>query len=246
MLARALIVLLLVLNVGVAAWWMARAPHAAMVPVAPPAGVARLRLITELPATAAPARGPGAAITAVAAGTSPANASGMTTPTVAAAGSLAMQCFSAGPYPAEQAAQAARERLQSLPVAVVVREQRRAGARGWRVWLAPLASAEQAGVIAQRISAAGFDDYFVMREGDEANAIALGRYGNETAARRRAEALVAAGFAARAEPLGGIAFWLDVTAAIDSDAVTAQRIAAAPRLQPRDCATLQGGPPPPR
>ena len=90
---------------------------------------------------------------------------------------------------------------------------------------------------AQRIAAAGFDDYFVVRDGSEANSIALGRYGNETAARRRAEAMVAAGFAARAEALGGTVTWLDVRAAPGFDAAAAQQLAAAPERRALDCAT---------
>ena len=41
------------------------------------------------------------------------------------------------------------------------------------------------------------DDYLLVRTGDEANSIALGRYGSEQAAQRRAAAVQAAGFAAR-------------------------------------------------
>ncbi|KRD77300.1 hypothetical protein [Lysobacter sp. Root983] len=47
MLLRALIVLLLVLNLGVAAWWWQRDSAPAAVPAAAPAGVAPLRLLSE-------------------------------------------------------------------------------------------------------------------------------------------------------------------------------------------------------
>ena len=67
--------------------------------------------------------------------------------------------------------------------------------RGWRVYLPPLATAEEATATAGRISAAGFRDYFIVREGAEANSVALGRFGSETAARRHADALNAAGAA---------------------------------------------------
>lgn len=231
MVARALIVLLLVLNVGVATWWATRAPPSAPASIEPasiepPLGVARLQLVK-----AALAAAPLAAEFLQGAAALPA-------PTVAAA-TMAPQCFSFGPFSNDRAAVAAQARLQPLTQRVVVRQQRRGAARGWRVLLPSLPSAGQAAATAQRIAAAGFGDYFVVREGDEANSIALGRYGNETAARRRADVLVAAGFAARAEALGGTITWLDVSAAPGFDAPTAQRLAAAPERRPLDCAGLQ-------
>jgi hypothetical protein len=128
--------------------------------------------------------------------------------------------------------------LQPLAQRIVVREQRRAS-RGWRVMLPPLPNAEQAAATAARIAAAGFSDYFVVRDGIEAHSIALGRYGNEATARRRVQALAAAGFAARAESLGGTSTWLDVRAAPGFDAPAAQRLAAAPEQRLLDCAALR-------
>lgn len=230
MVARALIVLLLVLNVGVATWWATRAPPSAPAPITPPLGVARLQLAGE---------------TADAMAAIPADAVNSPVPAVAVAVALTTavtQCFSFGPFTNAQAAVAAQARLQPLTQRVVVRQQRRGAARGWRVLLPSLPSAEQAAATAQRIAAAGFSDYFVVREGGEANSIALGRYGNETAARRRTDVLVAAGFAARAEALGGTITWLDVSAAPGFDAPAAQRLAAAPERRSLDCAALPTSP----
>ncbi len=70
-------------------------------------------------------------------------------------------------------------------------------AAGWRVYLPRLPSAEAAQATAARIGEAGFGDYLVVREGADANTIALGRYGSEAAALRRSAALRAAGFPAR-------------------------------------------------
>jgi len=215
MFARALIVLLLVLNVGVAAWWLTRAPPSAPASKGSLPGVARLQLLHEASVPAPPA----AAAVSIATGTP--------------------QCFSFGPFTDDQVAVAAQARLQPLTQRIVVREQRRGASRGWRVLLPPLPSAEQAAATAQRIAAAGFNDYFVVRDGNEAHSIALGRYGNEAAARRRVETLAAAGFAARAETLGGAITWLDIRAAPGFDAPAAQRLAAAPERRPLDCAVLQ-------
>lgn len=231
MFARASIVLLLVLNVGVATWWAARAPPSSPASIEPPLGVARLQLVGEMPGTVA-------AVATPAAAASQADTADSPVPDVAAV-TTARQCFSFGPFNNDQAAVAAQARLLPLMQRIVVREQRRGSEHGWRVMLPPLPSAEQAAATAQRIAAAGFSDYFVVREGGEANAIALGRYGSETAARRRADALAAAGFPARAEALDGTITWLDASAAPGFDAPAAQRLAAAPERRAIDCAGLQ-------
>lgn len=234
MFARALIVLLLALNVGVAMWWMTRAPPTAPASVELPAGVARLQLLQ-----AAPVARPAAVMPAAAAASASATGAVPSPAAAVATASGTPQCFSFGPFADDQLAVAAQARLQPLTLRIVVREQRRGASRGWRVLLPPLPSAEQAATTAQRIAAAGFSDYFVVRDGSEANSIALGRYGNEAAARRRAEALAAAGFAARAEVLGGTITWLDVSTAPGFDAPAAQQLAAAPEHRPLDCTVLR-------
>ena len=225
MLPRALIVLLLVLNVGVATWWATRQPPPPPVQVQPP-GIARLQLLAEAPkrATVQPA----AAMPA------------MTKESGTAAKSLA-QCFSFGPFADAAAAATARTRLQPMVERSATREQPASSARGWRVQMPPLASPEAAQAMAQRVAAAGFSDFMIVRDGGEANAIALGRYGSEDGARRRAAALVAAGFDARAEPIANASArtWLDVAAGAGFDAAAAQAAAAAPQRRPLDCARLQ-------
>ena len=236
MVTRALLILLLVLNVGVATWWATRTSPSLPTAAEPPPGVARLQLVGEgsgAVAAMAPMATPAAAAVQPDAVASPAAAVAVDSP--------APQCFSFGPFTDGQAVIAAQARLQPLTQRIVVRERRDSG-RGWRVLLPPLPSAEQAEATAQRIAAAGFGDYFVVREGAEANSIALGRYGNETAARRHAAAVVAAGFAARAEALGVTQTWLDVSAAPGFDAPAAQRLAAAPERRSLDCAALPTSP----
>lgn len=225
MLTRALIVLLLVLNVGVAAWWALRAAPPAPV-AAQPEGVVRLQLLREVPVQQRPKPRPRAPVPA------PASAAGD-------AAAATTQCFSFGPYADVAAAAAARVRLQPLVQRIVSRTQP-AQARGWRVYLAPMPTRDAAQAMARRIAAAGFSDYLVLHEGTDANAIALGRYGSESAARDRVSALVAAGFPARAEPLvdGDATTWLDIGAAAGFDAARAQAAASATRREPLDCARL--------
>ena len=79
------------------------------------------------------------------------------------------------------------------------------------MFLPALPTRDEARALGERIKAAGISDWYVMNEGDQANSIALGRYGSEDAARRREADLRAKGFAAQAAPLGNRApqWWLD-------------------------------------
>lgn len=220
MLVRALIVMLLVLNAGVAAWWISQEP-------APPApagaevpGIARLQLVREAEETGIPGRVP----------------PGTPQPAIAEAGSA--RCVALGPFPTRDAAETATAALRPRVTRVAVREQAGAeGATGWRVFLPAAADRDAALATAARIGAAGFDDYLVVREGDEANSIALGRYRSQSGAQRRAEALKSAGFDARVEPLGGaMTYWLDVEAPATFDPEQARASIAASQAKLRECA----------
>lgn len=231
MLVRALIVLFSVLNLGAAAWWIAHDPPPPPAPARAPAGVAQLKLVHE--------QGAPAAIPAVPApvpeAPPPAELRADTPP-------VASLCFSFGPFATRREAAAAAGRLRPLVQDIRTREQPAAAvpARAWRVYLPPLPSPEQARAVAERIGAAGFDDYLVVREGAEANSIALGRYRSAAAANRRASALIAAGFAVQTEPLGAAAetaapVWLDVSAADGFDAGGAQAAIGAARQRSIEC-----------
>lgn len=233
MFVRALVILLLVLNLGVAAWWALHSPAPAPAVEEPPLGVARLQLLRDA------GRPPVAAVPDErAAAVEPAP---VPQPPVAVPAAT-MQCYSFGPFSDTAATNAARARLQPLVARSAVREQRSASAgRGWRVYLPPQASPADAQALAQRITAAGFSDLFVVRQGVEANSIALGRYKSEDTARRRAEALTAAGFPARAEPLGEarVVSWIDVAAGSDFDAAGAQKATGAAQRNDIQCATIR-------
>jgi hypothetical protein len=184
MLLRALLVMLLVLNAGVAAWWAMRAPPPAADPLDLPRDVPRLELV------AADA-----------------------TPRTATSGPRHAACYRYGPFRVARAFDAARAAIAGEVLWTATARQLAGAPRGWRVLL-PQPSREQAVATAARIGAAGFGDYLVLpATGPDANAIALGRYGSETAARERVQALSAAGFAAVAEPVGAReVLWLDVAA----------------------------------
>ncbi|HEU4992726.1 MAG TPA: SPOR domain-containing protein [Luteimonas sp.] len=176
---RAAIVLLVVLNLGTAAWWWLHAPPPAEPPPAVPAGAARLHLVDDAgtPASAAPAAAP---VAAQAASQSPAKPA----PPSAATQVRAPATADAAP-------------TASGPSANLACEGGDGAAAGWRVYLPRLPSADAAQATATRIAESGFSDYVVVRDGTDANTIALGRYGTEAAAQRRASSLRAAGFPAR-------------------------------------------------
>jgi sporulation related protein len=224
MLARALIVLLSVLNLGAAAWWITRDPPAPPPPARTPAGVARLQLVSERPAPAAIVAAPAAV------------ASNEAVPPTATATPSPQQCFSFGPFASRDAGAAAAAKLKPLVQSLASREEAAGAARGWRVYLPALASPEQARAEAERIGAAGFSDFLVVRDGAEANSIALGRYSSEAGAKKRAESLKAAGFAAQVAALGeATETWLDVVADGAFDPRRAQAAIAAAQHRKVDC-----------
>lgn len=222
MLIRALIVLLLALNLGVAGWWLLRVPPATPAPEPLPPGVARLQLVGETGSSNTVAVAPAAPST-------PAE------PT---------RCVSLGPFANAEAATSARRQLQPLTMRLVARQVYANPPRGWRVFVPPFPSREAVEAAATRAAEAGFSDYFVVREGDEANSLALGRYGNEATARARVATLAAAGLAARAEPIGSgpSTTWLDVAADAAFDPVQAQALTGAARRESLDCSRLADTP----
>lgn len=234
MFARALIVLLLVLNVGVAAWWALRPAALPPAPVEQPVGVARLRLLSEPPPPSAPA----GALPAVAVAPLPG-------PDPALASTDDARCFAFGPFDdgQAQALVAAQVRRQAGVTSSRIRETQAGSGNGWHVFLPPFADRATAQATAERIVAAGFKDYYIVPDGsgNGVNAIELGRYSTEASALRRRDTLQAAGFAVRVEPLGDVRTqrWIDVvaTAGFDVNALR-ERIDAA-QARPLDCATLR-------
>lgn len=222
MLVRALIVLLVVLNAGVTTWWIAHDPLPPAPTSAEAPGVVRLQLASE----------GGTPVAQRTAATPAADASGNP-----AAAATPARCFAFGPFASAVAAQAAANVLRPRVTRLATREQAGGtGATGWRVYLPPAADRDGALAMAQRIGAAGFDDFIVIREGADANGIALGRYRSESSARRRVDALKAGGFDARIAPLGGTtAYWIDVEASAGFDAEQARAASDAPQSQPRTC-----------
>jgi len=237
MLLRATVVLLVILNFGVAAWWALRGdPGDAMarIDTAP----STLRLVGEPPAEGAAM--PASAEPAPAAGGPATRGAG---PDVAGAPlqpADPAQCVALGPFADAASRDAALALLSPLTVRAAARDVGETP-RGWRVWMAPLADRAAADAMVARLLEAGFNDYYVIADGVEANGIALGRFGSAAAADARAQALRDAGFDANAAPLGSILTrpWIDATLA-DGDTPDALRArVGAVRVETRDCNTQQ-------
>ena len=102
--------------------------------------------------------------------------------------------------------------------------------------------AVRGGVAAGRIGAAGFDDFLVVRQGEQANGIALGRYRSREAAERRLTQLQAAGFPAQMQTVGRAGpslWWLDAGVADGIDPVAIARAASSSAPQPLECTALR-------
>ena len=235
MLLRATIVMLVMLNLGAAAWWLLRpivtsapATHAVV------AGAPRLRLVGEPVAATAPTPAQGTR-RAPSPATPPAQQVGVGPVTASTA---SVVCLRFGPFAEPSARDAARATLSAAGVSAVTRDSPARSARGWKVAMPAMATREEAVAMAERIKAAGINDLYVMNEGADANSIALGRFGGEEAARRREAEVRGKGFAAQATPLGDT----PAQAWLDARLPTAANRAAVTAVAPSraiDCATLR-------
>lgn len=268
MLTRALIVVLAILNVGVALWWMLRG-EPVPAPVEAPAGVARLQFLDTPPAasvapvaaatdvastapltdatatapTAAPASGAAPASPPAATQVAPvAAAPAPAAPAPAAPAPAPAQCLSLGPFTSRDTAIAAQSKAGDLLQRSRLREVPNAGASTYRVMMPPSASREEAQALVKRIAAAGISDYYILGQGEDANAIALGQYRNREGAERRMAALSAAGFNARLVASGGdgsAQWWVDATLADAASPNAARQRSGAAQQRSLECARLR-------
>ncbi|HGM6771772.1 TPA: SPOR domain-containing protein [Stenotrophomonas maltophilia] len=277
MLTRALIVVLAILNLGVACWWLLRDAPQKPAPPPRPAGVAELRWVpggtdtavaaqasSEAPAPALVERDPAAA-TAVAstpapaapatpqaepakapaaeATSSPTPAPAPVAPPVAQApaASEPPRCIALGPFADRAAASAAQGRAGTLLNQARLREQPAAsGSARYRVLLPAAASREEAQATVKRIVAAGLGDYYIISQGEDANAVALGQYRNREGAERRIAAVQAAGFQPRLVASGDAGqWWLDGQLAGTAQPAQVQQRSGAARQQSLECARLR-------
>lgn len=224
MLLRAVIVMLAMLNLGAAGWWVLQpAPK----PVLEGAHAPSLQLLKEAGAHLPAMAGPVAAATVM-----PAAAAKQGAPAMTAV------CLRFGPFADGAARDVAHSALRAAGLKPLTHETAARVARGWKVYLPVQASREAALALAEKLKASGVADLFVMTQGADVNSIALGRFGSEESARRRAAELAGKGVQAQVEPLGGTPAqaWLEVRLPEGMDRTSLASIAP---MQPLDCAQLQ-------
>lgn len=277
MLTRALIVVLAILNLGVATWWLLRDEPARAPLPAHPTGVAELRWLPGGTDAAVAAQASAAAptealvereaapATAVAAAPAPAAA----TPTASskpaepvkapepvaaiakpapepvakkpAAPAAPPRCLALGPFADRAAATAAQGRASNLLIQVRLREQPAAsGSARYRVLLPAVTNRDDAQATVKRIVAAGLSDYYIISQGEETNAIALGQYRNREGAERRMAAVQAAGFQPRLVASGDAGqWWLEGQLAAAAEPAQAQQRSGAAQQRSLECTRLR-------
>lgn len=265
MLTRALIVVLVLLNISVALWWMLR--DTPTVPdIKPPSGVAELQFAAAgLAESAQPQKAVANAPTAVDldahAATRPptaltpaqaARATPQTAPAPIAAAALPAppapvavpvpeRCVAVGPYADEAAARSGQSGAAGVMQRVRLQQEAdSSAATRYRVLLAPAATREEAQATVQRIVAAGLSDYYIIAQGADANAVALGQYRNREGAERRVAAVRAAGFEPQLR--GGEStpvWWLQGALVAGQSPEIARQRSGAPQQRSLDCAGLR-------
>lgn len=284
MLTRALIVVLAILNVGVASWWLLRSESAPATPPQPATGVAELRWLpggtdaaavaqtsaatptealhereaapsaalaaTEAPAPApatpppaetAPTANPAPAVAAAAKPAEPVAEAPAVAKPAAEKAAAPPRCVALGPFADRAAVVAAQSRAGSLLAPARPREQPAAsGSTRYRVLLPAAASREEAQATVKRIVAAGLSDYYIISQGEESNAIALGQYRNREGAERRIAAVKAAGFQPRLVASGDAGqWWLEGQLAAGSEPKQVQQRSGAAQQRSLECTRLR-------
>jgi len=194
MLLRALILLLVCMNLGVAGWWLLhREAQARPLPVNEP-GIATLTLYSEA--------GRGAAQRASSAASAPAV-------------SADAVCQSLGPFETAQSLRGAMDALLTKVERIQFREVEATALRGYRVYLPAAADRTQAQATARALSEKGITDYYVVTAGDQLNTVSLGIFRELENASKRRDEVVRLGYNAvvepRTEPVKQ--WWIDLAAA---------------------------------
>jgi len=196
MLLRALLLLLLCMNLGVAAWWAShREPVLpAVAPTEP--GVPTLRLLSEVERR--PAGEASAELAEAPAPLSP-----------------DARCLSLGPFETPADLRLAMDRLLPRVERIQFREVPTVALRGYRVFLPPAGSRAEALQVARALSERGISDYYVITAGPQQDSISLGLFRDLANATQRRDAVAALGYAPimepRTEPVSQ--WWIDLAAA---------------------------------
>ncbi len=195
MLQRALLILLLCMNLGVAAWWAGHRDAAPPVLPALDANVPRLRLLSEVEKRPLP----DAAELSEAPALMDSKAS----------------CLSLGPFETPADLRQAMDALLPKVERIQFREVPAVALRGYRVFLPPAASRADALLVARALSAKGISEYYVVTAGPQQDTISLGTFRDLENATKRRDAVAALGYSPMLEPRTESVsqWWIDLAAA---------------------------------
>jgi hypothetical protein len=193
---RSLILLLLCMNLGVAAWWALHSPAPARVLPASEAGVSSLTLLSESERRTQ-ATTPAAELAAAP------EQIGATT-----------ACQSIGPFATPADLRRAMNTLTPRVIRIQFREVAATALHGYRVFLPAAANREAALKTARDLAARGVSDYYVVTAGDQQNTVSLGLFRDLANARARHDEIVAMGYDATVEARTEQApqWWVDIAA----------------------------------
>jgi hypothetical protein len=189
---RVCAVLLLSMNLGVAAWWVWHpVAHDARAPTTDP-GIAALVMLSESEAPL-PVREPELGV---------------------GAASEYSQCLSLGPFNTPADLRKAMNLLTPRVGRIQFREVAAVAVRGYRVYLPAAGTRAQALATARALAAHGVNDYYVVTAGDQQDTISLGLFRDLDNARARHDTIAALGYEptieARTEQLPQ--WWVDIAA----------------------------------
>ena len=194
MFARALVVLLLCMNLGVGLWWATHREAAPPLPVGPVSGTGSLTLLGEVePATLDPSAELAAEPVELAPG---------------------VVCLSLGPFTTPAEMRVAMNALIAHVERIQFREVAAVELRGYRVYLPAAGSRAQALETARALSSRGITDYYVVTAGDQQNTVSLGIFRELANAEKRRAEIAALGYTptvdARTERMPQ--WWIDLAA----------------------------------
>lgn len=131
-----------------------------------------------------------------------------------AAGPADRLCVSYGPFPTEERAAAAGARLQRAGLAPERRETEGRLRVGYWVYLPALPSEEEAEAVTEKLRDNGFEDFYIVRSGENENAVSLGVFSDTGRADSRAARIGQMGLKPRITDRyrEATVFWLDVSA----------------------------------
>lgn len=197
---RGILLLLVCMNLGVAAWWTLH--REAPVPRLPAneRGVATLKLLSETEAPPA-----AQAVDELNAAPDPLGA--------------AAYCLSLGPFQTPSDLRHAMNLLMPQVSRIQFRELPATAVRGYRVFLPAAGSREQALKTARELAAHGITDYYVVTAGDQQDTVSLGVFRDLANAKQRHDQIAALGYSTVMEPRTEDVpqWWIDIATVSEID-----------------------------